>query len=463
MHFPDIRSRPIHVFVLGLDEHNLDVLRSMPDADQYRFHEVFGYEDIFQPEIDFDHLLEQADALIAAREVPVDAIIGFWDFPVTALVPLLRRRYGLKPDSIEEVVRCEHKYWSRLLQQEVIGEYPAFALVDPHAPPKLPAGLSFPVWIKPVKSFASMLALAAANEQEYAAAIRRIRGGVARFGKPFATLMRHVDLPADIAAAGGEACIAEEAVEGHQVTAEGYRHQERTTIYGLVDSIRYAGTSCFLRYQYPSVLPDRVQQRMQEISHRVMDHVGLQRSTFNIEYFWDPETDKIALLEINPRHSQSHASLFQHVDGAANHAILLDLALGREPAHPYRQGRYAVAGTWFVRRFSDGVVRRHPTTAEVAAIEARWPGVEIEITARADMQLSAMHGQDSYSYRLATVFIGADSQKEMEDCFEQVRKALRFDIDDLPDSSADEAGAFVLSQEPQSSPIALSSQGCAFW
>lgn len=39
-----------------------------------------------------------------------------------------------------------------------------------------------------------------------------------------------------------------------------------------------------------------------------MRQIGMDAATFSIEYFYDPETDEISLLEINPRNSQDSYS-----------------------------------------------------------------------------------------------------------------------------------------------------------
>lgn len=427
-------TRPLNIFVIGLDEHNRALLEGMRNAHQYRFHGVLTYPEIYGPKVSLDDLLARARRIIDAFDGPTDAIIGFWDFPVSAMVPLLRQRYGLFSASLAEVLQCEHKYWSRLIQQTVISEVPRFALVDPHAEPVPPAGLRFPMWIKPVKSFASMLAIRAEDEAGYVAAVRKIAAGIGRLGAPFEALMKHVALPPEIAAAGGQVCIAEEALTGQQVTVEGFRYRGRVVIYGIVDSLHYPGTSSFLRYQYPSSLPPAVQARLVDLSTRVIEAIGLERTTFNIEYFWDAASDTMGLLEINTRHSQSHADLFAHVDGISNHEILLNLALDSEPELPRGHGRYPLAATCFVRRFRDGVVRRHPGAQDIARIERQVPGTHIEVHARSGERLSARtHGQDSYSYLLATVFVGAGSEAELTEKFEQVASALPYEIDDAPE------------------------------
>jgi hypothetical protein len=420
-----------NVFVLGMDEHNHRVLQTMRDAEQYRFHPVLSFDDIYGEEISFGDALYRAEQVLDSFDGSIDAIIGFWDFPVSSLAPLLRQRYGLPTASLEEIVMCEHKYWSRLVQKRVLDEYPPFALVDLDRDSSPPQGLRFPMWVKPVKSFSSVLAFGVADEQAYAEALDRIRDGIGWIGEPFDELLKYVDLPPEIAAVGGQACLAEEALTGRQLTVEGYRYNGRVVIYGVVDSVRYDNSPSFQRFQYPSSLPEQVIARLVDLSERLVGEIGLERNTFNIEYFWDPGTDAISLLEINPRHSQSHAELFADVDGMSNHEAMLRLALDRDPEFPRGQGRYDIAAKCFVRRFSDGVVRRHPTPAEVTAIENIVPGATIALNAVEGDVLSQMNEQDSYSYALASVYIGASDEDELTAKFEQVVAALPYEIDDV--------------------------------
>ena len=73
--------------------------------------------------------------------------------------------------SLEAVLKCEHKCWSRLEQRKVIDELPNFGIVDlDDEHPAPPRGVGFPMWLKPVESFSSELAFKAVNEAEFAVA-----------------------------------------------------------------------------------------------------------------------------------------------------------------------------------------------------------------------------------------------------------------------------------------------------
>lgn len=431
-----------NVFVMGLDDANLEPLRRSPRLAGCAFHRLLTVEDLWNreggadAEISFDDLLDKARTELDAFDGGVDAIVGYWDFPVSSLVPILCAERGLPAASLEAVATCEHKYWSRLQQHAVIEEVPGFALLDLDAAgedgagARLPEGLRYPVWLKPVKSASSELAFRAGDDDELRAAAARIRDGVGFLGGPFDRVLDRLDPPPEIAAAGGAACLVEEEAAGAQVTVEGYVHDGETHVYGIVDSIMVPGTPSFQRYQYPSALPEAVRQHIIELSERVVGRIGLNATPFNIEFFFDPDSGDVRLLEINPRLSQSHARLFEYVDGEPNHACMVELALGRAPRMPHRKGPYATAAKWFVRSFvADGVVRRAPTDEEIERVERDVDGVSVHLAVAEGDRLSELHGQDAYTYELAHVYVGAADRRELEDKYARALHALPFAID----------------------------------
>ncbi len=173
-----------------------------------------------------------------------------------------------------------------------------------------------------------------------------------------------------------------------------------------------------------------VQERIRSITKTVISGLGLTPSTFNVEYFWDETTNRLFLLEVNTRHSQSHAPLFRYVDGLTNHAHMIDLALGRKPRQPVDQGYFATASKWMHRHFSDGIVRHIPVPEEIAELEQRYPGTIIELEVTEGQQLSDSFSQDSYSYLLANIYTAGQSDQEAVDIYHKCVDALKFDIDD---------------------------------
>ena len=420
-----------NILVLGLDDLNLHTLRDLPAARDYLFHPLLSPEELLEAEhLDLRALLDKARKQVRDFDGEVHGIVGYWDFPVSSMVPILCAELDLPGARLDAVVKCEHKYWSRIEQQKVIDAHPRFGIVDIDGDGEVPAGLHFPLWLKPVKSASSELAFRVGDEREFTEAVEAIREGIDRIGQPFEVVLEHLDLPKEVADVGGRACLAEEEVTGRQVTVEGYVFQGEVHVHGIVDSVTYPESTSFLRFQYPASVPAKVADRLEDLSRKVITQVGLDGSTFNIEYFWDPDSDALCLLEVNPRHSQSHALLFEDVDGVSNHQVMVQLGLGVEPTLPRRRGEYDVAAKWFLRRFCDGFVRRTPTAEEVEQVEHDIPGVTVNVVAQQGERLSDLASQDSYSYELADIFVGGCDEDDLVAKYERCVEALRFDFDD---------------------------------
>jgi hypothetical protein len=227
-----------NIFVFGADEFNLALMRSL-QRQEYRFHALFKHSDVkAEPEFPVQMLYEGALKQLKCFPGTVDAIVGYWDFPVSIMLPLLRQPFGLPSASFESVLKCEHKFWSRLEQQRVIPEYiPDFCVVDPFLEhPRQQISLDYPFWIKPVKSLSSCLGFMVRNDDDFEFAIQSIRQRIDRFAKPFNYLLQFAEVPDDVAAVDGYHCIAEDIISaGRQCTLEGYVYHGDVCVYGTVD------------------------------------------------------------------------------------------------------------------------------------------------------------------------------------------------------------------------------------
>lgn len=241
---------------------------------------------------------------------------------------------------------------------------------------------------------------------------------------PLEWLLERVDAPSEVALLGGNACIAEQLVGGYQCTLEGFAFQGGVHSYGVVDSIRAPNRSTFTRYQYPSRLPESVQHEMASVAARVIGAMGFDHGAFNIEFFYDRDADHLWILEINTRASQSHSELFAMVDGAPNLKVTVDLALGRRPDMPRREGSHACAAKFFLRSWHDATVVAVPTREQIAAIEAMVPGTSIQVHVAPGDRLSSLPDQDSYSYELGEVHVGGTNEVELRHKFENCERAL---------------------------------------
>ncbi|MEJ2308096.1 MAG: ATP-grasp domain-containing protein [Gammaproteobacteria bacterium] len=432
-----MENAAFNIFVVGLDDFNLSQMKTLPGASKYRFHELFSHSELkYQDHFPVRELLAEGVERLRSFPGEVDAVVGYWDFPVSTVLPLLRAAVGLPTTSLESVLKCEHKYWSRLLQRDVAAAHvPDFAAVNPFMEDPLEkVPLPYPFWIKPVKSVLSHLGYRVTDDESYLHALRNIRERIHRYAEPFNLILSRAGLPAQIASVDGYHCIAESIIsQGRQCTLEGYCRRGEVVVYGVIDSLREGpGGSSFSRYQYPSTLPADVIERMTAVTRRVMLHIGYVNAPFNIEFFWDEASDALWLLEINTRISKSHAPLFKLVDGCYHHQVMLNLALDREPDFPYREGEFAVAAKFMLRHYEDALVSRVPSADELESLEAEYPGTRIQVEVAEGMRLSSLRDQDSYSFELAVFFIGAQSTAELEEKYSEILTSLTLELSPLP-------------------------------
>src|SRR5690606_23483599 len=143
-------------------------------------------------------------------------------------------------------------------------------------------------------------------------------------------------------------------------------------------------------------LPLPILERMIDVAKDVITHAGLDGTGFNIECYYEEAAGTIWILEVNTRPSQSHFDLFAKVDGASSQRVLLDVAQGRRPRMPHRDGAFGAAGKLFLRHHGpDGVVRRVPVARELDEVQRRFPGTRVTLAVEEGMRLSDLAVQES--------------------------------------------------------------------
>jgi biotin carboxylase len=436
----DADSRTRNVFVLGMTDLQREELERMRHAAHYRFRSLLDYTTLVRDtDYDFDALLDEARAQLADFSGPIDAIVCHWDFPSSLLAPILSHEHGIPAPSVTSILKCEHKYWSRLEQQQSVPEVvPGFAAFDPFADDALDqVNLPYPFWVKPVKAHSSSLGFEIHDDEEFDAALDEIRAEITDVGDAFNQVLRRVDLPEKLRRAGadGNTCLAEEVITGIQVAPEGVVAQGRFSVHGIVDMHRDGSGHSIDHLDYPAVtVPAEVQQRMVDVAERFMRHIGYDDGAFNVEYMWDREADLLRLIEVNTRISQSHTELFLKVDGTSNHEVAIDVALGEVPEMPRGQGRFAVAGQWhiFYDADDDAVVRSVPGEEELAALERALPDTKVTLQVAPGDRLSDLPHQDSYRFKLGSIYLGADDHDQLADRYRQALDLLPFELDPVP-------------------------------
>ena len=423
-----------NVFVVGLNDAQRGELETITNASGLAFHPLLDPESVAHPEDHgFTPLLERAREQLSAFEGSVDAIVAHWDFPTSVLVPILGAEYDMPAPSLESVLACEHKLWSRIAQAEsVTGSVPGFSGFDPFADDALEQiTLDYPFWIKPVKSHSSQLGFKIESAEDFQAALPKIREGIRDIGDAFNEALALADLPDAIDEDSGNACIAEEIMSGDQATIEGTMFEGEFSVHGAFDSPKDERGNHFDRYDYPASMPDEIRTRMEATAEAYLRHIGYDNACFNVEFMWDRDSDRVCIVEVNTRISQSHSDLCAKVDGMSNHEVAVDVALGSRPVMPDRRGPFAVAAKCFLytEPMADGIVRRAPTEQEIAAVVERFPETLVDIAVQEGDRLSELSHQSSYRYDLGTLSVGAQDRDELAEIHDACRQLLPFEID----------------------------------
>lgn len=423
-----------HIYVIGLDDLNLEELKTVHNAGDYEFHGLIPYEDIVHPPVyRMEKMFTEARDTLK-KGPPPDAIIGHWDFPTTSILPVLRREHGLPTPSLESVLLTENKYWSRVAHQQAVPECtPGFDHVDPFdAEAWERLSLEPPFWLKPNVAFSSFLGFRIEGREQFEEALEVIREHIHVFAEPFEYIMDLVQDRSALPEVGsGGTCVAEQLIGGRLCTLEGYVFDGEVTVYGVLDSLRGSNNVSFLSYQYPSQLPEGIQNRMKAHAERILKHIRMDQTPFNMEFFWDPDHDHIWLLEINPRISKSHCPIFQMATGASHHEVAIDVAMGRKPDYPRNEGRFPMAAKFMPRVYGDALVTRVPSGDEVAAIKRHYPELIFTPYITEGMHLSDLHAQDSYSYEIADLFIGGETEEELHRKFRRIMADLDFQFSEV--------------------------------
>jgi hypothetical protein len=142
---------------------------------------------------------------------------------------------------------------------------------------------------------------------------------------------------------------------------------------------------------------------------------------------WSPDTDRVAIVEVNPRICGQFADLYQKVDGTNGYEMALALCLGERPRLRRGAGRYRAAASFPLRVFEPVRVDRGPGLEQLAAAEARFPETLVWTEcAPGDVLAHFEADEDGASHRYAVVNLGGDDRDDLAARLEAVRGALDY-------------------------------------
>jgi biotin carboxylase len=287
---------------------------------------------------------------------------------------LVAEATGLPGTAPEAVIACQHKLHARRVLQQVCPEANVgFEELDAQYGGAIPDGLAYPRYVKPVKAAFSVLARPVRHARElheHTRFGRRELWVIRRLVEPFERVAR-ARLPG---CGSAHRMMLEEPLRAPQYNLDGYLHDGKLHVLGIVDAVMYPGTQAFMRFDLPTRLPAAAAVRAADIAVRFLRAVGFRHGLFNMEFFHEPATDRIAVIEFNPRLASQFGDLYRRVLGLDAHALGLALATGRDPATlPRTQPSAGVASSFVYRAFDAGAVPPQPGAWQRARLAREFP------------------------------------------------------------------------------------------
>lgn len=337
---------------------------------------------------------------------------------------LLAERLGLPGTRPEAVLACQHKLHARRVLQQVCPQANvACAELPVRYGDPIPEGLSYPAFVKPVKAAFSVLAREVANHEELT---RHTRFGpwelwvIRHLVEPFERVAR-VRLPE---AGSAHRLMLEAPVQAAQFNLDGWVQAGQAQLLGVVDAVMYPGTQAFMRFEFPSRLPQAVQARALAVAQSFLQAVGFEHGFFNMEFFFDAATDRLTVIEFNPRLASQLADLYRRVLGLDAHAMSLALARGEDALSAPRVAATAGAAASFVyRAFTPQQVPPQPAAAQVARLRAAHPGSLLLPMPKQGGSL-ARDFKWLGSHRYGVLHLGARDAVELHRCAERASRLL---------------------------------------
>jgi biotin carboxylase len=227
--------------------------------------------------------------------------------------------------------------------------------------------------------------------------------------EPFEQIVRQ-RLPA---AGTAHRLLLEEPIRGLQYNMDGYVFDGVVHEIGIVQAIMHPGTDAFMRFDYPCGLAADVHERAMYVARRFLGAIGFTYGMFNMEFFLDPASGRLTVIEFNPRMAPQFSDLYQRVEGIDLHHMALELAWGRDPGLLAREQPVAGAASSFVYRIFDAATPvQQARAAQRQRFATEFPdGMLLEFPKpRGSMQRDFKW---LGSYRYAIIHLGGADKQEL--------------------------------------------------
>lgn len=324
-----------------------------PDEfDRYSFGSLSEHEFVFAPEAPshwkpdptFDPRAYLAECVRLARWHRVDAVVSTHDLG-DLIASLVARELGLPGPTPESVFLGLHKLYSRKCETSPIGCRP----VDLHDTAPI---LHYPVFLKPPWLKLGILGFKLENDADRDRALAVARRLYPAWSRQYTPLFPLAVDESKYPLATAEIMLAEEFIEGPQVTVEGWIRNGEAQLWAITDTNTFPGTRVIDNFSLPSRKRSEEQDAIAEFALNAVKRMHFDNGFFNVEVWQTAEG--LRLTEVNGRAAVSFAGLHRAALGANIFAAVADLACGKQPRErPRPTGR--VAGQFNLISFTEGL------------------------------------------------------------------------------------------------------------
>jgi hypothetical protein len=164
--------------------------------------------------------------------------------------------------------------------------------------------------------------------------------------------------------------LLEQPVTARQYNLDGYVFDGDLRELGIVESVMYPGTQCFMRFAHPCALPVCVRTRALDVAQRFFDAVRFTHGLFNMEFFYDEIQDRLTVIEFNPRMASQFSDLYLRVEATAGVAASFVYRSFDPSARPSMPS--AAQQVELTRQFPDAMPFCFPKSAGQIARDFKW-------------------------------------------------------------------------------------------
>ena len=395
-------------------------------ADRYEF--VYAGFDLFRFPQNlqlgwFDTFRFINEIVARFRRERIDGVFSNNEYFGALIAAVVAEKLGLPGNDPRVVLTAQHKFYARKTYGSIAPEVGVRYAAFPYSIERREDfPLEFPCFVKPVKATFSVLAR---RVDTFAQLKRHLRFWpfekyvIKRLVRPFNDLLPwYTDFTVD-----AHNMIAEEILPGVQVNLDGYVHEGKVTVLGVIDENMYPGTYAFQSFKYPSRVPAEAQAQMRELAAKVLNGIGYRYGFFNLELAWDPDTGRMRLIEINPRMASQLACFYEWVDGVSPYDALFALACGEAPRLQRAAPQYRHAASFALRKFDGTPLRSHPTREQVERVRRDYPDARLMLYLKRGAAL-AREMKWLGSYRYAVVNMGGGSTDDMQQRLHAMQRTL---------------------------------------